>query len=42
MWDSCYGQYREKISLIREEHYKMLAHEDLKKARLPIFANIMC
>ncbi|XP_030435960.1 ADP-ribosylation factor-like protein 5A isoform X1 [Gopherus evgoodei] len=30
---------RERISLTKEELYKMLAHEDLKKAGLLIFAN---
>uniref|UniRef100_A0A8C9QBM3 ADP-ribosylation factor-like protein 6 n=1 Tax=Spermophilus dauricus TaxID=99837 RepID=A0A8C9QBM3_SPEDA len=30
---------RERISVTREELYKMLAHEDLRKAGLPIFAN---
>ncbi|KAG5851632.1 ADP-ribosylation factor-like protein 5A [Anguilla rostrata] len=30
---------RERITLTREELYKMLAHEDLKKAGLLIFAN---
>ncbi|MBN3325457.1 NEBU protein, partial [Atractosteus spatula] len=30
---------RERISVTREELYKMLAHEDLKKAGLLIFAN---
>ncbi|PKU28091.1 adp-ribosylation factor-like protein 5a [Limosa lapponica baueri] len=30
---------RERISVTKEELYKMLAHEDLKKAGLLIFAN---
>uniref|UniRef100_H0V4X5 ARF like GTPase 5A n=1 Tax=Cavia porcellus TaxID=10141 RepID=H0V4X5_CAVPO len=30
---------RERISVTREELYKMLAHEDLRKAGLLIFAN---
>ena len=36
--NSCCGQYRPRISVIREL-YKMLAHEDLRKAGLLIFAN---
>lgn len=35
--NSC-GQYRERIA-VTEELYKLLAHEDLRKAALLIFAN---
>lgn len=36
--NNCCGQYRERIA-VTEELYKLLAHEDLRKAALLIFAN---
>jgi hypothetical protein len=33
------GQYRQRIPVAREECYKMLAHKNLRKVGLSIFAN---